>query len=456
MSLNFRSDEGATVVVVAFAMTVLLGFAALAIDVGFGYNERRQDQTVADISVMAGILEFSGSPAEIEAKVMAFANSNATNPITAADWAACTDPGQDDFGDFTPLTVNTPCISASDGTFLRVNLPDQITPTTFGRLLGVTELRTSAFAIARVRPNQGGGILPFGLTSGVGAGGTCLRTGPHSIPPCTGPETGNFFEINSPLKGNDDLGTSRQCTGNINGRLQSNIAIGLDHLVTTHGTSPLVGDYCDEILPPNQLLVRTGNASIDPGLIENGTFGALGTPSRLQQGPTAKRAVRDGNQTLNLDNVPLWDYLVSGCPASDFGPAVSEDDKYTNMGNCLAAGTARFSSAIGNSPRLAQVPKFEESTWPSGSSALRTIATLPPIFLHATYFNCNGTGSCDMIFYPGEDTTELCIPQGMGCKNIALEQLTSFVLDPAMLPDGVLPDEGPGGSLNTSEATLFR
>lgn len=480
----FRNDRGASAILVAISMTLLMGFAALVIDVGAGFNERRQDQTAADISAMAGALELAGSADEVIAEVMDYANRNVRGTITAADWAGCTNPDMDSFVhegtalDFTALTdaggTTYPCISTANNGFLQVKIPVQTVDTTFGKLLGVDSLTTDAFAIAQVRPSGGGGILPFGLTSGAGAGLNCLRTGPigNVVPPCdtAHPQTGNFFIIDSPLLGNPDMGssgTSRICTGQNQLRYSTNLAVGMDHFVEIHGTNPLREDDCDQVLPANQLMVQTGSGlALEPGLISNNTY--AGFPSRLQQGTNNKRGIRDGNNTANtlfLDNRPLWSYLTGGgseCAASEFNPSNTELEKQANMDLCLKVGNPTFDPLIRNSPRLVQVPKFEEATWPPGASELRTILSFEGVFLHALYFGCNGA-ICDIEFYPGEvasatsPTDDLCAPAGPGCKNLpGVTQLTSFVIPASSLPDGTFPNNGPSGSLNVAESRLWR
>ncbi len=58
-------ERGVSAVLIALSMMLVLGFAAVAIDLGFGFNERRQDQTAADLGVMAGAVNYvdpSSSP----------------------------------------------------------------------------------------------------------------------------------------------------------------------------------------------------------------------------------------------------------------------------------------------------------------------------------------------------------------------------------------------------------
>jgi hypothetical protein len=57
LKIFMKNEDGAVLVLVALMMTVLMGFAALAIDVGFMYNQRRSLQNAADAGALAGVLE---------------------------------------------------------------------------------------------------------------------------------------------------------------------------------------------------------------------------------------------------------------------------------------------------------------------------------------------------------------------------------------------------------------
>ena len=54
-----RSDKGQVLVLVALAIFVLLGLAALGIDVGFMYNVRHELQRSADAGALAGASSFT-------------------------------------------------------------------------------------------------------------------------------------------------------------------------------------------------------------------------------------------------------------------------------------------------------------------------------------------------------------------------------------------------------------
>ena len=51
---NPKEESGAVAILIAISMVLLLGIAAIAIDLGAGFNERRQDQTSSDLAVVAG------------------------------------------------------------------------------------------------------------------------------------------------------------------------------------------------------------------------------------------------------------------------------------------------------------------------------------------------------------------------------------------------------------------
>lgn len=60
--MRMGSDEGATAVIVAVMLIVLLGFMAIVVDAGAMYVERRQMQTAADAAALAGVVELPSSP----------------------------------------------------------------------------------------------------------------------------------------------------------------------------------------------------------------------------------------------------------------------------------------------------------------------------------------------------------------------------------------------------------
>lgn len=103
-----QQPRGQILLVVAVGMIVLLGVAALVVDLGFSYMLRRQEQNAADPASLAAARFISWDP------VTGYAY-NATN-----GWdAACRYVHMNGFFD----DANTTCATQADGTYMKVNWP---------------------------------------------------------------------------------------------------------------------------------------------------------------------------------------------------------------------------------------------------------------------------------------------------------------------------------------------
>ncbi len=242
--LTRHSERGASAILVAVSLLLLVGVAALAVDLGAGWNNRRQNQTSADLAVLAGAIEYVGSTAEASARdaVLQYVEDNLDATYSASDWqnlwSGCSDPGKP--AGFNSVTAPAgwsvtyiDCISGSTEE-LRVRIPDQLLDTNFGRVLGVAQLSTSAIAHAGVEFRSGGAVRPFGVLNGLPSGSTCLTSSPSGLaaPPCDGPDSGNFGTLNSQTWGppwSDD--TIIDCGTPGNDELATNIARGIDHMI---------------------------------------------------------------------------------------------------------------------------------------------------------------------------------------------------------------------------------
>jgi hypothetical protein len=257
------SERGASVLIVASMMLVLLGMAAIAIDIGAGFNERRQNQTSADVGVLAGALDFfapgigvCGGAADGGCdELLTYVRANLSTSYTDAEWAniwrGCSDPNKP--AGFGPVRADTTdplwtgfsgtradgtvfpdtvdCISRS-GSELRVRVPDQLLETSFGRILDVDELVTNAVAQARVVAGGGlGAVVPFGVLNGA-RGYDCLLQPAAGISeePCVGGSSGNYGAIFSQTWGSEE--THTDCSTNQWGpEIRINTALGLDHFL---------------------------------------------------------------------------------------------------------------------------------------------------------------------------------------------------------------------------------
>jgi Flp pilus assembly protein TadG len=141
----WRQESGQGLVVGTLAMVVILGFAAMAIDVGIFLHERRELQNAADAAALAGAAELPESPAEAEAKVQEWADKN----------------GIDIAGGELELVEITTTHVTNDTVAVRVV---RETPFVFGRVLGLTSESMHATGVSRVgSPTIATNAMPWAL-----------------------------------------------------------------------------------------------------------------------------------------------------------------------------------------------------------------------------------------------------------------------------------------------------
>ncbi len=135
-------ERGAVLLIVAFCMTLLLGFAAIAIDIGYARQLKAQAQNSADFAALAGAGELvSGTIADAKAVAHDYASKNG----------------------FAVADVNVPPTSGT-----KVNQtgcvqvkPSESFPTIFGRIFNVGTLSVGAQATACASPPLGGPYAVF-------------------------------------------------------------------------------------------------------------------------------------------------------------------------------------------------------------------------------------------------------------------------------------------------------
>lgn len=489
---------------VAFTLLLLIGVAALALDLAAVWNERRQDQTASDLSAIAGALSYDDDDAMVE-EAMATARVNVDTQFSDADWTAlwtsCTDPDRP--ADFTPIDHSTlgtmDCISLSASQF-RVRLPDQLVDTSFSRIWGVDSLTASADTIVTLGSDGGVGALPFAIRGNAGSGEVCLdtSTGSKIVPPCDGNESGSFGNIGPPLFGNPDLGTSPECQHqtSANNHVAESIAMGIDHDIDEFtpddwyatgwdpddntsknsvdavanmdeciDTGNPIADFADGD-PINAVYVDTGNSTkkdITEGMV-TGTGYQDGEDARLTR--TGDPRDVDG---YSLDNQPLWQHLISDGGAAESGtvdygtswapsscdPSLfvgeSIGDKNDQMRECLedyeGGGHSGqiFANSILDSPRVGKAPRLWHNNLGSGLS-YRPVKSFDIVYINALHFDDKD----ETAFYPNdEDGSAITMKKW---KDV--EQVTAFLLLDSMVSTKVQAELGINSS-GIVEPTIY-
>lgn len=364
-----RSEEGASAILVAASLLLLVGMAAVAIDLGAGFNARRQDQTAADLAATTAAIEAANQTIAVtEALEVARSNLDATfsDSEWQTIWEGCTDPDRP-VGFYplpnvfpTPGTTDLDCMSVNPagdmGLEFRVRVPDQLTATTFGRTFGIGNLTTSAAAHSQLVFSAKGDVLPFGLLNNTPTGSEqCILQPPGGLATgaCVGGTSGNFGTVQMPGWGNPDKGTTVNCNRSDTGLIAQNMAIGQDHILLpatgadgqvssfpgTGGPHPGAipedlskKDACTSssgdseptdlapVSPLNTVDTTTGSSSgpLKMGLIGDPTSdptfpGGLGPRLRSTTGDTLYLREKSGGDQIEyeIDNTALWSYLVS-------------------------------------------------------------------------------------------------------------------------------------------------
>lgn len=438
---RLEDEQGVSVLILALTLVVLLGFAAMAVDLSAAWALRRQDQSAADTAAVAGmIFTFGKQPAEAmedaEEEVIRITYST-MNPTMSfdeweAEWAGCVDAAKPI--EFTQ-SHSSDCVSFTAGLDkIRVQMPEIPWDTTFGKVLGRNEIGTTAFAEAELVVAATGDVMPFGMPGAAASDlEVCLKTGsnPSNSAPCDGPDTGNFGFVHFTTFGNDELGTTRNCNTN---DLELNIAQGVDHLL---GTSPVdppaysntdhdACDYGDLDALPYQVATATGNVAqaLDDGFAD----GVGSVPGRLTSG--TDRTSVSGHM---LNDIPLWEHLNSTGQAL-CGSVTSHEQLITCLAGYNSSTGAIFKEEIIEDSRFGWVPLFHGTDLGNGTTTL-TIKKFKPIYVQTTYWGCNASG-CDIEFDPGE-------PLANNPGNVRIEAATAVAFPAGSLPKWIT-DAGPG------------
>jgi Flp pilus assembly protein TadG len=455
-----RSEDGASFIIIALAMVVLFGFAALSVDAAAAWAQRRQNQGAVDTALVAGALQTSGltsaaaAQAAAESEVIRISYESMAPDMTFGEWqqlwyrtsgTPCTDGAAAAAG-YTVVGPKSDCVTfTANGQRMRAKLPKILTKTAFANVIGADTIKTTAIAEVGIELDAAGAVLPFGIPSGAAAGQieVCLKSGsnPQTVAPCDGPDIGNFGFLDVTQFSNYSMGTTLECGGTDNTRISRQIAQGVDHPLgesgvvapgspSTHSdiTACTSGNF--DARPWTLRSAQTGNRTgvLDDGLIA----GIVGLPGLLTDTPNATISLRG----YDVDDKPLWEYLAPapGAPPSCDPSGPTPVDSQAEMLACLSmyattGSTAQlFMDSIEDSPRWGWAPILSEATWPPGSSDPVNIYRFQNVWLQTTMWKCSAN-TCDAIHDPGEPLV------GMVNGNDQVEAISAYQIPRSALSD---------------------
>ncbi len=173
-----KPEQGQTLVMTVVSLVVLLGMAALVLDVGAWFHQKRQLQATADASALAGAQLLPDQPGPAAGQALTYAGKNGGG-VQAADISVTSGPMAND-----TITVKA----------------HKTTPGFFSRVAGVLSVNIGATAKARVAvPVQAKGVAPIVVKNTHpllnGAGCPCFN-GLTTLPLAKDGAPGSFDLIN--------------------------------------------------------------------------------------------------------------------------------------------------------------------------------------------------------------------------------------------------------------------
>ena len=254
--MSLRSDlgrgeeTGAILVLWVVALTALLLFVALAVDLGNLGQTVRLSQNSVDSAALLGAQELGlgDAPATMVSDVETQFSQNYGG--VSWDWTACTEvsgftysvdssnPAQDCIG-YGSTTTGSLVVDV----VLPSNAPVGLTAFS-NKVGGPSQVTVHTSAQASVQNPGGIAILPIGISSGAGGGGlTCIKggNGNHSCPNNISP--GDEGIVDSP-RYRTFVGTANDGKGN-NDTTKVDLAIGLDHSWLQYLSSFGNNYFCD-------------------------------------------------------------------------------------------------------------------------------------------------------------------------------------------------------------------
>jgi Flp pilus assembly protein TadG len=316
-----QRERGTILVLTSVLLLVLLGFAALAVDLGNAWSNSRRSQSAADLAAMGGLqavpyttMATAVSDAESESSALLIAN-NATSGTAAA------------FVENEPFDGSPETLPGGGLVAARITVDTIVTSeNVFGGLFGANEFDTESTATAIIVAHPPSApLLPIGVAQPGASAAWCFGDG-ASCPPWVPP-------------GSDPLIMAMRRQGNgcdvFADTTSLNFRRGVDHLIALYDGEVRAEEYPD-------CLVRHLTTMPTSAVVRGGPRAMAGVAEAVNDGFLA------GNGTA------LWD-LLSGGTGTCVGIGALPDlqTQSAAMAACLTGNNgASFSGAINSHPRF--------------------------------------------------------------------------------------------------------
>jgi Flp pilus assembly protein TadG len=411
-----RFLPGQMMVLLAIAMTVIIGFAALAVDLGLLYATRRNMQTAADAAAIAGsnaLKQQCGTTSGCTCDSEAVCNSAAQDVATLNGFANGTNS--------VSVTVKAPASAPSptNGVYVEANVTQPV-PTYFLRALGYSTVSVSTTAIAGydTSPNCIFVIDPSGSDTLVVSGGSTISSNCGILDESTDSKGMNVSSGSSSVAASSigivastytgtSGGASVTCSGSTTNCPQTKVAPTTDPLLYLQSQKPSAGTC---VSGTNLTTATSGNG----GTISQGTYCAgikvASSPHVLNLNPGlyiltgSKGLTVSGGAVINGSDVTIYNSgtgainISGGSTANLTAPTSGTWAGILMFQDPLNTAKATFSGgSSGNIQGAIYFPTTQMLTFSGGSSSTPESVTLDAwkitISGGSAYLGTTATGS---------------------------------------------------------------
>ncbi|MDR9450858.1 MAG: pilus assembly protein [Acidimicrobiia bacterium] len=352
-----REETGFSAIWTAITAFLLIGVAALAVDVSGFYREATFEQSAADMTCLAGVRDLPQFPTTALNNAAAIAQQNWPEMAAytaAVDTATNTATLSDGAGNSVTIVAGY----GGDPTKMAVTV-SQAAPTQFGKVLGVDSAQVTQQAYCKIQGLKLGD-LPFGAAPSGGFDGVLQK-----VNPC---DTGNCRPLEIPR--NDGKGASYWFI--------RNTAIGGDAQLTPGLNPPIT---CAPFSGPCNIVnqdqgVSTGQLSdgIARGSNSAGVDGRLQFPSTSTVFTSLGGRVLDGDTLEEIldPDYPSFSGKTGSALSSVSQPPAFDPQVHAALGQTWAdidkTNHVYFNETVAkcDSPRLGRIPIIAQVGWSPG------------------------------------------------------------------------------------------